>query len=103
MSLYRYDKMAEWFFFAVAILVGGLPLSLHDRSADLARTTAAMSGGWPSIGQDDALARGEGLDAHEPLAAGQGVVDRKSTRLNSSHLGSSYAVFCLKKKKKVLS
>src|SRR5215212_1661848 len=25
--------------------------------------------------------------------------DRKSTRLNSSHLGSSYAVFCLKKKK----
>src|SRR5262245_60947635 len=26
------------------------------------------------------------------------LVDRKSTRLNSSHLGSSYAVFCLKKK-----
>src|SRR5262245_64404211 len=33
---------------------------------------------------------------------GQPVVieDRKSTRLNSSHLGISYAVFCLKKKKK---
>src|ERR1035438_10624350 len=28
------------------------------------------------------------------------VIDRKSTRLNSSHLGISYAVFCLKKKKK---
>src|SRR5437899_5575512 len=28
------------------------------------------------------------------------AVDRKSTRLNSSHLGISYAVFCLKKKKK---
>src|ERR1039458_338913 len=28
-----------------------------------------------------------------------GSVDRKSTRLNSSHLGISYAVFCLKKKK----
>src|SRR5205814_10324812 len=28
------------------------------------------------------------------------IVDRKSTRLNSSHLGISYAVFCLKKKKK---
>src|SRR5258705_3826892 len=28
--------------------------------------------------------------------------DRKSTRLNSSHLGISYAVFCLKKKKKIL-
>src|SRR5258705_5825294 len=27
------------------------------------------------------------------------VQDRKSTRLNSSHLGISYAVFCLKKKK----
>src|ERR1035438_3466251 len=27
--------------------------------------------------------------------------DRKSTRLNSSHLGISYAVFCLKKKKRV--
>src|SRR5205814_9766369 len=29
--------------------------------------------------------------------------DRKSTRLNSSHLGISYAVFCLKKKKKKTS
>src|ERR1039458_10522327 len=32
--------------------------------------------------------------------AGQGAanfIDRKSTRLNSSHLGISYAVFCLKK------
>src|SRR5437899_12887230 len=28
-----------------------------------------------------------------------GSPDRKSTRLNSSHLGISYAVFCLKKKK----
>src|SRR5258705_9824278 len=28
------------------------------------------------------------------------LIDRKSTRLNSSHLGISYAVFCLKKKKK---
>src|SRR5205807_9435171 len=27
-----------------------------------------------------------------------GFIDRKSTRLNSSHLVSSYAVFCLKKK-----
>src|SRR5690625_3247796 len=28
-----------------------------------------------------------------------GVLDRKSTRLNSSHVAISYAVFCLKKKK----
>src|SRR3712207_8399649 len=31
--------------------------------------------------------------------AGGEVVDRKSTRLNSSHANISYAVFCLKKKK----
>src|SRR5947199_7093742 len=31
---------------------------------------------------------------------GANATDRKSTRLNSSHLGISYAVFCLKKKKK---
>src|SRR5437899_3960834 len=30
---------------------------------------------------------------------GLAIQDRKSTRLNSSHLGISYAVFCLKKKK----
>src|SRR5258707_10570097 len=33
---------------------------------------------------------------------GKGGVDRKSTRLNSSHANISYAVFCLKKKKKRL-
>src|SRR3712207_7226102 len=31
------------------------------------------------------------------------LVDRKSTRLNSSHANISYAVFCLKKKKKTTS
>src|SRR5262245_62641009 len=30
-------------------------------------------------------------------------IDRKSTRLNSSHLGISYAVFCLKKKNNIPS
>src|SRR5437899_4516109 len=34
-----------------------------------------------------------------PVANAQSVTDRKSTRLNSSHLGTSYAVFCFKKKK----
>src|SRR5689334_24524891 len=33
------------------------------------------------------------------LGLGRGAVDRKSTRLNSSHSSISYAVFCLKKKK----
>src|SRR5262245_20318232 len=37
---------------------------------------------------------------HAGRAAERGIRDRKSTRLNSSHLGISYAVFCLKKKKK---
>src|SRR5258705_2964321 len=39
-------------------------------------------------------------DGHDPDVAGQ---DRKSTRLNSSHLGISYAVFCLKKKKQSIT
>src|SRR5262245_63082867 len=38
------------------------------------------------------------LAKHAQEAGARG--DRKSTRLNSSHLGISYAVFCLKKKKK---
>src|SRR2546426_7441491 len=36
----------------------------------------------------------------EAIQQGIARADRKSTRLNSSHLVISYAVFCLKKKKK---
>src|SRR2546426_5513325 len=36
----------------------------------------------------------------EPAGRFRTIVDRKSTRLNSSHLVISYAVFCLKKKKR---
>src|SRR5690625_6441799 len=39
------------------------------------------------------MVNGEGKFLRNPL-------DRKSTRLNSSHVASSYAVFCLKKKKR---
>src|SRR5262245_64275769 len=46
---------------------------------------------------------GLGRRGHRDDRAGRKIgeqpVDRKSTRLNSSHLGISYAVFCLKKKK----
>src|SRR5256885_11645245 len=48
---------------------------------------------------------GSGADRHHLTAfealyhGGTGGEDRKSTRLNSSHLVISYAVFCLKKKK----
>src|SRR5262245_49400736 len=47
---------------------------------------------WPALKREQAL---EALQAR-----GRSIEDRKSTRLNSSHLGISYAVFCLKKKKK---
>src|SRR5256885_5052940 len=40
------------------------------------------------------------LDAFDRFDAASHDADRKSTRLNSSHLVISYAVFCLKKKKK---
>src|SRR3712207_7405432 len=51
----------------------------------------------------DALAALQWIDAGgnaDPDSAAAAVLDRKSTRLNSSHANISYAVFCLKKKKK---
>src|SRR6266480_7275817 len=39
------------------------------------------------------IGRSAGLDVEDPRS------DRKSTRLNSSHMSISYAVFCLNKKK----
>src|SRR2546430_9986472 len=39
-------------------------------------------------------------ESQADVPSGQYVGDRKSTRLNSSHSQISYAVFCLKKKKK---
>src|SRR5690349_22407629 len=48
--------------------------------------------------------RSGGRSPHCPIRAGEDHPavggDRKSTRLNSSHVEISYAVFCLKKKKK---
>src|SRR3712207_7122729 len=38
-------------------------------------------------------------DRHGGVRGRDGGLDRKSTRLNSSHANISYAVFCLKKKK----
>src|SRR5690625_7076799 len=43
--------------------------------------------------------RNEEFISSTPVESGGGTVrDRKSTRLNSSHVAISYAVFCLKKK-----
>src|SRR5690606_41341621 len=55
---------------------------LHAKLFDGVRRGVVIAEGiWPN-------------DAHE---RGEGIKDRKSTRLNSSHVKSSYAVFCLKK------
>src|SRR5256885_4998709 len=43
---------------------------------------------------------GDRRDTGQPRRVGINGADRKSTRLNSSHLVISYAVFCLKKKTK---
>src|SRR3712207_8693734 len=55
----------------------------------------------------EALALRSAVAAGQPLTPAQAAAlrtattaDRKSTRLNSSHANISYAVFCLKKKKK---
>src|SRR5690625_6287525 len=54
----------------------------------------------PQVGVQIAHAPGRGGHARPPHRdAGQPLQDRKSTRLNSSHVAISYAVFCLKKKK----
>src|SRR5207249_11883480 len=42
------------------------------------------------------------LTATRSEAKARFLIDRKSTRLNSSHVSISYAVFCLKKKKQIM-
>src|SRR5256885_9107594 len=47
--------------------------------------------------------RGTLADQIDGRVLPKALVDRKSTRLNSSHLVISYAVFCLKKKKRTVA
>src|SRR5438876_1835548 len=78
-------------------------LSLHD-ALPISRRGDAKPGG--DLVEMD-LAAGDGLAClarersigHAERVADE-AIDRKSTRLNSSHPSISYAVFCLKKKKK---
>src|SRR2546426_4442737 len=51
-----------------------------------------------AVSADEALLPNKVLEVQ--VNDGERSEDRKSTRLNSSHLVISYAVFCLKKKKK---
>src|SRR5690625_5448056 len=59
---------------------------------------------WLSGADDDDDEDAEAAESLSDTEAGAarkaGGADRKSTRLNSSHVAISYAVFCLKKKKK---
>src|SRR5256885_9599748 len=66
-----------------------------------------VSGGGRRVADDgvdqaaQAFDLGDDLVAHAGVGHAVGRADRKSTRLNSSHLVISYAVFCLKKKESV--
>src|SRR2546426_9255837 len=67
------------------------PKSRNSKSGLLQKRTAPLAARRDER-KSIRLARGEQTTA----------LDRKSTRLNSSHLVISYAVFCLKKKKKII-
>src|ERR1035438_5143903 len=63
----------------------------------------SKDGGWAAFDADnnwEFLSKVPFSDHNAMLDPTCADIDRKSTRLNSSHLGISYAVFCLKKKKK---
>src|SRR5262245_64725723 len=66
----------------------------EDKKPDAAKKDAAKDGKTDGTAKDKPAAEAP----PKPV-----VIDRKSTRLNSSHLGISYAVFCLKKKKKKIA
>src|SRR3712207_7783423 len=74
-----------------------------DRPHHLVRELAGGELGGLHLLQAEGLVGDGALDLQpEPAAAeaeGAEPLDRKSTRLNSSHANISYAVFCLKKKK----
>src|SRR3712207_8926589 len=75
----------------------------YDRNCELAETEVLLGKGQPSdiagaavyLASDDARY----VTGTYVLVDGGMLLDRKSTRLNSSHANISYAVFCLKKKK----
>src|SRR2546427_12350990 len=72
-----------------------LPISVED--VDRAFARAIEAGGREMLAPDD-FPGGRFAILGDPQGASI-ALDRKSTRLNSSHSQISYAVFCLKKKK----
>src|SRR5256885_4812134 len=94
--------LSFFFFFNDTATTEIYTLSLHDALPISLRVDGVVQHAHPECGNGVTwaleLRRG---NSRQRLAAGtsQGAKDRKSTRLNSSHLVISYAVFCLKKKK----
>src|SRR5438067_8894994 len=81
------------FFFCRVASDGTFTLSLHD-ALPISRRRHVR----PHLPRENG--RGEVHQRHRiRRAGGHDRLDRKSTRLNSSHVSISYAVFCLKKKK----
>src|SRR3712207_7924218 len=95
--------MWHFFYFNDTATTEIYTLSLHDALpifdgvlADVQLLAYELVGESPAEQlQYLALARGQGFG--ELFDGGCGALDRKSTRLNSSHANISYAVFCLKK------
>src|SRR3712207_6977371 len=83
-------------------LVGALepPPALHVGVADHGAKVAGLQLAGPALhlGVAEAVEGEARLPGFYSVAAQGVAVDRKSTRLNSSHANISYAVFCLKKK-----
>src|SRR3712207_8267937 len=80
-----------------------LDRDLHDRS-DIPGTMRYLTHGVYVLGtrrgrQSNAMTASWVMQTSERPPCVAVAVDRKSTRLNSSHANISYAVFCLKKKK----
>src|SRR5258705_9816136 len=95
--MFRRSSIFSFFFFNDTATTEIYTLSLHDAlPISLCRGTIEHTSRAAIVEQ--VLDRLVDHVARDPLAA-VGHRDRKSTRLNSSHLGISYAVFCLKKKK----
>src|SRR5256885_13259977 len=92
-----------FFFFNDTATTEIYTLSLHDALPIFDPTGRAASGPDLALAQPaPPPARPELGREHPERARPRALpLDRKSTRLNSSHLVISYAVFCLKKKKSI--
>src|SRR6266536_3990952 len=86
-----------------SMLIGLHSGAVRERYCDPASTGTADSAGRVPNSRLRRLMGGRGvLRTFRSAAARADGRDRKSTRLNSSHEGNSYAVFCLQNKKLIL-